>query len=705
MTVTASVVGTGVDLDVKSARLELDEQWRPYAQMTLTAGITDEADLDAMDPSERPRVAGWLQAGSTGRRFDMLVRTMEYDAGAGSVTLGLASDEALLQDAALVSAGPWTPTQPSARFVVAYVLASIGAVLEDELDDGVIDPASSVWLPGVTASSYLAPILTATGLRLYCTEQRHWHLKDSDASTDGFVTLDPAVNVVRETSSASMDDPQGFYDAVVVQYAWTAADGTRRTSYDTAGTSSGYFDLSGVGNAPLQASFTLSRNAVMQSAVQSPDTGEWYVVQVIAGTNGSTSPYETTVINRLTPAGAFIDAMILDDGGHGTSIGVEYSGGRIYIWHAWAAPGPAGTLHDLVRFPYARGEYVRSEVPGLTVMPRFGTARVLPSFDWASDLVVYRVTSGGTEWYTKRNISDVLANVNRPRGMVQLPTAPPTMQGFVIAGDALIEYTGTVNEPAGDTALVSEYAFSDGRLIDQRSTAKLGRNADGSYPGNRHEPESAQLYRDPSTGDPYLDLGVTLNVSGSYVWKVYRYPLPNLVNAKATRVLALDYETPPPAAGAAARILRRRLAYQAARSVDAVSDLNVTPTQTATLRGRTTLSGAVSAVSFDFPDGTMSVRTRDLVASGRYGWLNTAPGLAWTEVAAGTPWTDFDPAAGGAIPTSWLRAFPAGTSWLNSQPAGVSWNRLGNAPLQTWSAAPTGATWASLPAGVAWNKL
>jgi hypothetical protein len=705
---TAAIPAAGIDLDVLDGVLQLDEQWSPFIQASLTVHVQDPSHLSYLEPRARSRVIVTASDGTTSRRFDLLLRGRSMDWATGQVTITLDCDEALLHDAALVQAGDWRPLTGSVRDITAHVLASIGAELQPGTDDGLVDdPAETAWTPGQTGIDYLTPILQAAGLRLYCDEARRWWLVDADSPATGFVALDAGTNITGVTDAFDLDSDDSYFDAVVIGYEWTDTAGDQQRAWDVAGTPSGLYDISAANSAPLKVNLNLSRNAVLQCAVQLPQTGEWYVTQAVHGSNDATTPYESTVINRLTPAGDYIDSMTLVDGGHGTQIGVEWSGGAAYIWTAFARPGTAGTAHDLLRIRYARGSFERTELANTTVMPKFTTARVLTSFDWLSDWVVFRTATDTSETYTRRRISEVKANVNRTYGSFTRDIAPPTMQGYAPVGDAMLEYTGGVNEPAGDAALLWEYAWPSGQVVDVQPTGKLGRNPDTSYPGNRHEPESVSLYRDVNSGQPYADLGVTVNESGSYDWRVYRLKLTDSYNAQATRVLSLSYPVKRPAAGAAARVLARRQAFASSIQVQAIADLTVNPAQPCTVQlpAAAILNGAVSSVAFRFPDREMELRTRDLTTADKWAWLSTDAELAWTDIRTGVPWTGFDPAVGGAGANAWVIRFPAGTSWLEAQPAGVSWNRLGLAPLGTWAGAPTGATWTAAPAGVAWNEL
>lgn len=107
------------------------------------------------------------------------------------------------------------------------------------LDDR--DPDLLVLKPGQKWWEYLQPLYKARDLRLWCDENRDWHLTHRSASIAGTVTIDGTLNglsVEDTVSMRSMSDGGAplFYTGVVVRYQWTDATGTVRTRYDVAGT-------------------------------------------------------------------------------------------------------------------------------------------------------------------------------------------------------------------------------------------------------------------------------------------------------------------------------------------------------------------------------------------------------------------------------------------------------------------------------------
>lgn len=142
---------TDVELATPSGSITLDEGSAPHVQGTLTVATpgswvetgtglefqVDTAARERMDPRQSARIRvevdGQYPTFSIHREFDLGLRDVVDSADGGSITLSLASDEALLSDyrAGTDDAGAFAH-QASLRAVVNYALskAAPGAVLE-----------------------------------------------------------------------------------------------------------------------------------------------------------------------------------------------------------------------------------------------------------------------------------------------------------------------------------------------------------------------------------------------------------------------------------------------------------------------------------------------------------------------------------------------------------------------------------------------
>jgi hypothetical protein len=144
--ITASVGDTA--LDVKAGSVTLDEGWSPYAKAQLTLALPDVATRTMLDPRANPRVtittqrsvlAGASFVVQSSRTFDLVVRGWTVDHNADTLTLGLASDEALLQDIALIDDAPDTSALAHQSSVRAIINGVLLARIDAELEDGDAD--------------------------------------------------------------------------------------------------------------------------------------------------------------------------------------------------------------------------------------------------------------------------------------------------------------------------------------------------------------------------------------------------------------------------------------------------------------------------------------------------------------------------------------------------------------------------------------
>lgn len=304
-TVTVALPG-GEPLAVEQGYATLDELWSPFAQGGLT--VTDPADIADLDPrvgsprvtftmlrefSDSDTVADLTAAYGAGtvagltalygagtvaglsaahnrnwvpgetrspqhRTIDLGVRSRVRNAD-GSLTLGLASDEALLLDYA-----PWgSDDDPghaylyadpdnltaSLRSLVQWVVlrvipdAVFAPIRVDQAfpDSYVTSPSGNgvLWLAGLSAWAFLTPYLQTAGFRLWCDETRVWHLDAAPVGAPGLLELEGTGSITGFTDGLSRDGESDWYNAVVVVYEWDDVDtGEHLIRTDTAPDSS-----------------------------------------------------------------------------------------------------------------------------------------------------------------------------------------------------------------------------------------------------------------------------------------------------------------------------------------------------------------------------------------------------------------------------------------------------------------------------------
>lgn len=271
------------ELQVTDATVTFDETWSPYVQGSLTASLKN-VDLTKIDPYSDARLQitmqqdfgrsdtvavlttqfgghnvaynttawtshnlAWISAqhfypyvgatvtGSTIRRLDVGIRSRVLDHDANTVTIEFASDEALLQDYALVDFANYNPNISDVRTIVGRVLTRIGGYLQAGTVTGIVSVAASTWIPGQTAEEYLTPLLQAAQARLYCDEQRRWYLVRSDYEAGGSISLSYTSTITQGTDNVARDNPY-WADSVVIRYEYTDSAGATTIMFDAAQT-------------------------------------------------------------------------------------------------------------------------------------------------------------------------------------------------------------------------------------------------------------------------------------------------------------------------------------------------------------------------------------------------------------------------------------------------------------------------------------
>jgi hypothetical protein len=173
---------------------------------------------------------------STSRQFNLIVTSRSFDHARGELTLTAASGEVLLHSDALVAASPFDPATTSVRGIVVQLLDRVGATLQAGEADATITVESTIWTPGVSAWDYIAPLLQASNLKLWCDEIGRWSLTGVHPASAGNIVLTPTATITALSDTMEIDG-EDWFDAVVVIYKWTDAFDLNQVAYDVAGAS------------------------------------------------------------------------------------------------------------------------------------------------------------------------------------------------------------------------------------------------------------------------------------------------------------------------------------------------------------------------------------------------------------------------------------------------------------------------------------
>lgn len=244
-----------------------------------------------------------------------------------------------------------------------------------------------------------------------------------------------------------------------------------------------------------------------------------YLTQVYQRTSGNNEHY---IISRLTSAGKLLDKMIVRNGGHGTTIGLERVGSQVYIWSNMNIVDTSDNItgYQLVRFPYTPNNAI-VEVPNVQVYGKFNNRYTTPTIDSYNGLMTLRYQVGGVNKVELRSLEDVKQGRDNLLGAVDIPSDLNYMQGCTSDGSTLYWYTGDTNAVRYPSELAS-FNFLTGELID-RITCTFGEEADGSFIDDFREPEGIFFFTDPISHQRALLAGITVGATGKRQHKVYSY--------------------------------------------------------------------------------------------------------------------------------------------------------------------------------------
>lgn len=217
----------------------LDQLARSFApsvtldNMGWTGTLTDVSHLYAL---------GWgdgLDALPTHMDLDLCIGLRRRDHATGLVTFEAQSDEVILMDGALVDTIALIPQSRTVLGAVVTVFSKLSRVLdrptiEEPTGANQVENEAAVWDPGESGWSYLSPLVASAGLRLWCDEQRNWHLVE--ASDDDLRTVVSTLTAYGSLKALSEESSRDTWaDAVVIRYRWEDPDGTTHTTYEAAG--------------------------------------------------------------------------------------------------------------------------------------------------------------------------------------------------------------------------------------------------------------------------------------------------------------------------------------------------------------------------------------------------------------------------------------------------------------------------------------
>ncbi|MGM0971360.1 MAG: teichoic acid biosynthesis protein, partial [Bacillota bacterium] len=90
--------------------------------------------------------------------------------------------------------------------------------------------------------------------------------------------------------------------------------------------------------------------------------------------------------------GVMLDSMLIADGGHGTTIGIEREKGKVYIWSNYNKVSSGVVVgNELVRFPYEAGATMTLDNGLIERYNKFNDLYTIPVIDQQNGLIAFRI--------------------------------------------------------------------------------------------------------------------------------------------------------------------------------------------------------------------------------------------------------------------------------------------------------------------------
>lgn len=223
-----------------------------------------------------------------------------------------------------------------------------------------------------------------------------------------------------------------------------------------------------------------SQGTVHQQAAIDDATGEAYATQVISGGRqlaGETAPVPfderarrgDLAINRIGPNGALLGVMYARGFDHGAGLGLQRTGGTLYLWTGYdAALAPVGSngyARKVCRFEFEDGAVLDIGSPAVTVYdPKPGFDHITASVDAANDQVGLRYHQSGTDYLAVYRLSTFTpADPGTPIYAERSIDVEAQYQSWALYG----EYAYTWHGYSGDRTFFTIYSFTTSSVVDE----------------------------------------------------------------------------------------------------------------------------------------------------------------------------------------------------------------------------------------------
>lgn len=127
-------------------------------------------------------------------------------------------------------------------------------------------------------------------------------------------------------------------------------------------------------------------------------------------TQSDSQAQEGFYINELTPSGHFLGTMHIPKGGHGTSLGIEYVNGEMYMW--------TNVDKRLVKFTFKGDTKLDATLLRDYMPPSVTSVFFAPVSDWKGEKMAFRRSDGIIEL---RDVNDLNKNIDKVYSQLTIP--------------------------------------------------------------------------------------------------------------------------------------------------------------------------------------------------------------------------------------------------------------------------------------------
>lgn len=217
-------------------------------------------------------------------------------------------------------------------------------------------------------------------------------------------------------------------------------------------------------------------------------------------TQSDSQAQEGFYINELTPSGHFLGTMHIPKGGHGTSLGIEYVNGEMYMW--------TNVDKRLVKFTFKADTKLDATILRDYMPPSVAPVFFAPVSDWKGEKMAFRRSDGIIEL---RDVNDLNKNIDKVYAQVIIPLEEREndyrpMQGVAISDEHCYWMSGWGTDENIGKVFVYDW---HGKLLDtiilDNLTQVTGVGGEKYAADNHNEPEG--LFFSEKEGKKVLFVG------------------------------------------------------------------------------------------------------------------------------------------------------------------------------------------------------